>query len=87
MTVNTAQMTEPETETVVGFGDKKIRKHGEYTRVIALDKKILENCGCDPDAEIMAKVELIKRPDKDFIKITPFCKNKMDKENGESKDE
>ncbi len=79
---------ETQTETIVGFGDKKIRKHGEYTRVIALDKKILENCGCDPDKEIMAKVELIKRPDhKDFIKITPFCENKMDNKNGVSKDE
>ncbi len=86
MIENAVEMKEPET-VVVGFGNKKIRKHGEYTRVIALDKKILENCGCDPDTEIMAKVELIKRPDEDFIKITPFCENKTDNKNGESKDE
>lgn len=66
-------MSKDDTETSIDFGIKKVRKHGEYTRVIALDRQALINCGCDPDAEIMAKVELVKRPDQDFLKVTPFC--------------
>ena len=64
-------------ETIVDFGEKKIPRQN-YSRVITLDKKLLENCGCDtsPDSEIKAKVELVKRPDEDFIKITPFCETK-----------
>ncbi len=64
-------------ETIVDFGEKKIPRQN-YSRVITLDKKLLENCGCDtsPDSEIKARVELVKRPDEDFIKVTPFCENK-----------
>ena len=64
-------------ETIVDFGEKKIPRQN-YSRVITLDKKLLENCGCDtsPDSEIKAKVELVKRPDEDFIKVTPFCESK-----------
>ncbi len=64
-------------ETIIDFGEKKIPRQN-YSRVITLDKKLLENCGCDTSrgSEIKAKVELVKRPDEDFIKITPFCENK-----------
>ena len=64
-------------ETIVDFGEKKIPRQN-YSRVITLDKKLLENCGCDTSrgSEIKAKVELVKRPDEDFIKITPFCESK-----------
>jgi len=64
-------------ETIVDFGEKKIPRQN-YSRVITLDKKLLENCGCDTsrDSEIKARVELVKRLDEDFIKITPFCENK-----------
>ncbi len=64
-------------ETIVDFGEKKIPRQN-YSRVITLDKKLLENCGCDTsrDSEIKARVELVKRPDEDFIKITPFCESK-----------
>ena len=64
-------------ETIVDFGEKKIPRQN-YSRVITLDKKLLENCGCDTsrDSEIKARVELVKRPDEDFIKVTPFCENK-----------
>lgn len=62
-----------EFQVIVDFGVKKVRKHGDYTRVIALDKKALQACGCPDDKVIMAKVELIKNPDRDFLKVTPFC--------------
>ena len=64
-------------ETVIDFGEKKIPRQN-YSRVITLDKKLLENCGCDTSrgSEIKAKVELVKRPDEDFIKVTPFCESK-----------
>ncbi len=64
-------------ETIIDFGEKKIPRQN-YSRVITLDKKLLENGGCDtsPDSEIKARVELVKRPDEDFIKVTPFCENK-----------
>lgn len=71
--MSSQKVIENDTETSIDFGEKKVRKHGEYTRVIALDKTILENCGCDPDKEIKARVELIKRPEGDFIKVTPTC--------------
>ena len=43
-------------ETIVDFGEKKIPRQN-YSRVITLDKKLLENCGCDtsPDSEIKPK--------------------------------
>ena len=68
-------------ETVVDFGEKRVPRQN-YSRVLTLDKKLLENCGCDtsPDSEIKAKVELVKRPDGDFIKVTPFCENEMENE-------
>jgi len=72
-----------DTEVVIPFGVKKVRKHGDYTRVIALDKKALEACGCSDDKNIMAKVELVKRPnhpDQDFLRVTPFCTNEQDEE-------
>jgi len=57
----------------IDFGTKKVRKHGEYTRVIALDKKALQACGCPDGNTVMAKVELIKTPDHAFLKVIPFC--------------
>lgn len=68
----TNQKTKNVTEVTIDFGTKKVRKHGEYTRVIALDKKALQACGC-PDGTVMAKVELIRTPDQGFLKVTPFC--------------
>ncbi|MDE1769025.1 MAG: hypothetical protein KGI28_00545 [Thaumarchaeota archaeon] len=58
-----------------------MRKHGDYTRVIALDRKALENCGCDTDKTIKAKVELIKTRDDSFIKVSPFCEETEAQEN------
>ena len=77
-----------ETETVIDFGEKRVPRQN-YSRVITLDKTLLQNCGCDvsPDSEIKAKVELVKRPDENFIKVTPFCEttpNKIEsKDSGE----
>jgi len=67
--------TKQDTEVVIPFGEKKVRKHGDYTRVIALDKKALQACGCSTEGEIMARIELVKKPDQDFLKVTPFCKS------------
>lgn len=64
-----------QTETSIDFGTKKVRKHGDYTHVIALDRKALENCGCNTDKAIKAKVELIKTNDDSFIKVSPFCED------------
>jgi len=63
-----------ETETVIDFGEKRVPRQN-YSRVITLDKTLLQNCGCDvsPDSEIKAKVELVKTPDENYIKVTPFC--------------
>jgi len=78
-------MSKQATEVVIPFGEKKVRKHGDYTRVIALDKRALEACGCSDTDNIMAKVELVKNPkhpDQDFLKVTPFCKE-QDKKSGD----
>ena len=78
-------MSKQGTEVVIPFGEKKVRKHGDYTRVIALDKRALEACGCSDTDDIRAKVELVKNPkhpDRDFLKVTPFCK-KQDKKSGD----
>ena len=75
-----------ETETIVDFGEKRVPRQN-YSRVITLDKTLLQNCGCDvsADSEIKAKVELVKRPDENFIKVTPFCE-KVTQDEIESKD-
>ena len=76
------------TETIIDFGEKRVPRQN-YSRVITLDKTLLQNCGCDISAnsEIKAKVELVKRPDENFIKVTPFCEttpNKIEsKDSGE----
>ena len=69
-----------ESETIVDFGEKRVPRQN-YSRIITLDKTLLQNCGCDvsPDSEIKAKVELVKRPDENFIKVTPFCESPQDK--------
>jgi len=63
-----------ETETVIDFGEKRVPRQN-YSRVITLDKSLLQYCGCDvaPDSEIKAKVELVKSRDENYIKGTPFC--------------
>ena len=71
------------TETSINFGIKTVRKHGDYTRVIALDRKMLENCGCNTDKNIKAKVELIKTGDDSFIKVSPFCETEAQENTGE----
>lgn len=71
--MGTNQKTKNVTEVTIDFGNKKVRKHGEYTRVIALDKKALQACGCPDGNIVMARVELIKTPDQGFLKVTPFC--------------
>jgi hypothetical protein len=65
-----------ETETIIDFGEKRVPRQN-YSRVITLDKTLLQNCGCDvsPDSEIKAKVELVKSPDENYIKVTPFCED------------
>ena len=70
--------TQNETETIVDFGEKRVPRQN-YSRVITLDKDLLRNCGCDvsQDAEIKATVELVKSSDGSYIRITPFCDNKM----------
>ncbi len=78
-----------ETETVIDFGEKRVPRQN-YSRVITLDKTLLQNCGCDvsPDSEIKAKVELVKTPDEVFIKVTPFCDDTTEiesKDSGEKK--
>ncbi len=78
--------TSTQSETTIDFGEKRVPRQN-YSRVITLDKTLLQNCGCDvsPDSEIKAKVELVKRPDENFIKVTPFCEKVTQVEN-ESKD-
>jgi len=71
-------------EVIIDFGIKKIRKHGDYTRVIALDKKALQACGCPVNQVIMAKIEMIKNNENCFLKITPFCEKVTQNENQES---
>lgn len=63
-----------ETETIIDFGEKRVPRQN-YSRVITLDKTLLQNCGCNtsPDSEIRAKVELVKSHDENYIKIMPFC--------------
>ena len=75
-----------QTETVIDFGEKRVPRQN-YSRVITLDKTLLQNCGCDvsPDSEIKAKVELVKTPDENYIKVTPFCE-KVSQIESESKD-
>ena len=62
------------TETIIDFGEKRVPRQN-YSRVITLDKTLLQNCGCDtsPDSEIKARVELVKSHDENYIKVTPFC--------------
>ena len=71
-------------EVIIDFGIKKIRKHGDYTRVVALDKKALQACGCPDNQVIMAKIEMIKNNENCFLKITPFCEKVTQNENQES---
>ena len=82
----TNKSIQKETETIVDFGEKRVPRQN-YSRVITLDKTLLQNCGCDVSAnsEIKAKVELVKRPDENFIKVTPFCE-KVAQNKIESKD-
>jgi len=63
-----------DSETIISFGEKRVPRQN-YSRVITLDKTLLQNCGCNvnPDSEIKARVELVKKPDENFIKVTPFC--------------
>ena len=70
-----------DSEVTIDFGTKKVRRHGDYTRVIALDKKALQACGCSDSSVIMAKVELIKNHDQSFLKVTPFCEEAPQNEN------
>lgn len=78
-----SEQTPKEFQVSIDFGTKKVRKHGDYTRVIALDKKALQACGCPDDKVIMAKVELIKNPNRDFLKVTPFCEEASQNEKKE----
>ena len=77
-----------ETETIIDFGEKRVPRQN-YSRVITLDKTLLQNCGCDvsKNSEIKAKVELVKTSDENYIKVTPFCEvlqNKIEsKDSGE----
>ena len=77
-------------ETVIGFGEKRVPRQN-YSRVITLSKTLLENCGCDvsPNSEIKAKVELAKKPDENYIRITPFCEKatQMEDESDEDSEE
>ena len=72
-------------ETIIDFGEKRVPRQN-YSRVITLDKTLLQNCGCDvsPDSEIKAKVELVKTPDEVFIKVTPFCDDTKEIESKDS---
>jgi len=72
-------------ETVIDFGEKRVPRQN-YSRVITLDKTLLQNCGCDvsPDSEIKAKVELVKTPDENYIKVTPFCDDTTEIESKDS---
>ena len=76
--------TQSNSEVTIDFGTKKIRKHGDYTRVIALDKKALQACGCPDNQVIMAKIEMIKNNETCFLKVTPFCEKATQNENQES---
>jgi len=79
--------SQKDSETSIDFGTKTVRKHGDYTRVIALDRKMLENCGCNTDKTIKAKVELIKTDDDSFIKVSPFCVDETEAQTKEETEE
>ena len=68
-----------DSETTINFGEKRVPRQN-YSRVITLDKTLLQNCGCNtsPDSEIRAKVELVKNRDENYIKVTPFCNSLQD---------
>ena len=74
-----SRRSKSQAETIISFGEKRIPRQN-YSRILVIDKKALENCGCDvsPNSEIKAKVELVKRPDENFIKVTPFCEFTQD---------
>ena len=76
MTINNMKNVSKQEQTVIDFGEKNIPRQN-YSRVITLDKKLLNACGCDvsPNSEIRAKIELVKDKKEDFIKVTPFCPN------------
>ncbi len=75
----TKKTLQTDSETVIDFGEKRVPRQN-YSRVITLDKTLLQNCGCNvnPDSEIRARVELVKRPDENYIKVTPFCNSPQD---------
>ena len=78
--------TNQNSEVVIDFGTKKVRRHGDYTRVIALDKKALQACGCPDNVVVMAKIELLKNKDQSFLKVTPFCEQTTQNNNGDKRD-
>ncbi|GKS67416.1 hypothetical protein YTPLAS73_09630 [Nitrosarchaeum sp.] len=70
-----------QSETTIDFGEKRVPRQN-YSRVITLDKDALKNCGCDvsQNAEIRARVELVKSSDGAYIRITPFCDTQKEEE-------
>jgi len=79
--------TQSNSEVTIDFGTKKIRKHGDYTRVVALDKKALQACGCPDNQVIMAKIEMVKNNEACFLKVTPFCEKATQDESQENGNE
>ena len=65
------------------FGIRQV-SHQNFSRIVALPKMALQNCGCNlDDKNIKVNVTLVQRDDEKFIKVTPVCESQT----GEKKKE
>lgn len=62
------------------FGIRAISNQN-FSKMVALPKTALKNCGCDMDKELKVSVQLVQNGDEKFIKLTPVCNPDME-ENG-----
>ena len=65
-----ASMSEP---MVTDFGTRQISQQN-FSRIVALPKMALQNCGLDTSNQV--NVKLVQDNGKKFLKLTPICKPK-----------
>ncbi len=71
-------------QTVIDFGTRKVSNQN-FSKMIALPKTALANCGCNLDEDLKVNVQLVQNNGERFIKLTPVCNTQTENQKKKEK--
>lgn len=70
---------ESQEPTVFDLGERTISNQG-FSKIVALPKIGITNCGCNLEDNLKVKVQLVQQGNEKYLKLVPVCNTNTDKQ-------